>query len=64
VWFVNCLLIVYLFISRLLDDKESKGMDPEVHQEMEMAINQPKMKMKTILTLPSEASHLLNHTNT
>jgi hypothetical protein len=37
-------------------------MDPKVHQEMEMEINQPKMKMKTILTLPSEASHLLNHT--
>jgi hypothetical protein len=35
-------------------------MDPEVHQEMEMEINQPKMK--TILTLPSEASHLLIHT--
>jgi hypothetical protein len=34
-------------------------MDPEVHQEMEMGINQPKMK--TISTLPSEASHLLNH---
>jgi hypothetical protein len=37
-------------------------MDPEVHQEMEMEINQPKMKMKTILTLPSQASHLSNHT--
>jgi hypothetical protein len=37
-------------------------MDPEVHQEMEMEINQSKMKMKTILTLPSQASHLLNHT--
>jgi hypothetical protein len=37
-------------------------MDSEVHQEMEMEINQPKMKMTTILTLPSEASHLLNHT--
>jgi hypothetical protein len=35
-------------------------MDPEVHQEMEMEINQSKMK--TILTLPSQASHLLNHT--
>jgi hypothetical protein len=37
-------------------------MDPEVHQEMEMEINEPKMKMKTILTLPSQASHLLIHT--
>jgi hypothetical protein len=37
-------------------------MDPEVHQEMEMEIHQSKMKMKTILTLPSQASHLLNHT--
>jgi hypothetical protein len=37
-------------------------MDPEVHQEMEMEINQSKMKLKTILTLPSQASHLLNHT--
>jgi hypothetical protein len=37
-------------------------MDPEVHQEMEMVINQPKMKMKTILTLPTKASHLLNYT--
>jgi hypothetical protein len=37
-------------------------MDPEVHQEREVDINQPKMKMKTILTLPSEASHLLIHT--
>jgi hypothetical protein len=37
-------------------------MDPEVTQEMEMEINQPKMKMKTILTLPCQASHLLIHT--
>jgi hypothetical protein len=37
-------------------------MDPEVNQEMEMETNEPKMKMKTILTLPSQASHLLNHT--
>jgi hypothetical protein len=37
-------------------------MDPEVHQEMEVKINQPKMKMKIILTLPSQASHLLIHT--
>jgi hypothetical protein len=37
-------------------------MDPEVHQEMEMEINQSKMKMKTISTLPSQASHLLIHT--
>jgi hypothetical protein len=37
-------------------------MDPKVHQEMEMVINQPKRKMKTILMLPSQASHLLNHT--
>jgi hypothetical protein len=36
-------------------------MDPKVNQGMEMEINQPKMKMKTILTLPSQASHLLNH---
>jgi hypothetical protein len=36
-------------------------MDPEVHQEMDMETNQSKMKMKTILTLPSQASHLLNH---
>jgi hypothetical protein len=36
-------------------------MDSEVHQEMEMEINKPKMKMMTILTLPSKASHLLNH---
>jgi hypothetical protein len=37
-------------------------MDPEVHQEKEMEINQLKMKLKTSLTLPSQASHLLNHT--
>jgi hypothetical protein len=37
-------------------------MDPEVNQEKEMEINQSKMKLKTILTLPSQASHLLNHT--
>jgi hypothetical protein len=37
-------------------------MDPDVHQEMEMEINQSKMKMKAILTLPSQESHLLNHT--
>jgi hypothetical protein len=37
-------------------------MATEVHQEMEVENNQPKMKMKTILTLPSEASHLLIHT--
>jgi hypothetical protein len=37
-------------------------MDHEVHQVMEMVINEPKMKMKTILTLPSQASHLLIHT--
>jgi hypothetical protein len=37
-------------------------MNPEVHQAMEMKINQPQMKMKTILTLPNQASHLLNHT--
>jgi hypothetical protein len=40
-------------------------MDSEVHQEMEMEINQTEMKMKkTILTLPSQASHLLIHTPT
>jgi hypothetical protein len=37
-------------------------MDIEVHQEMETEINQPKMKMKTIFTLPRQASYLLNHT--
>jgi hypothetical protein len=37
-------------------------MDPEVNQEMEIEINQSKMKMKTILTLPPKASHLLIHT--
>jgi hypothetical protein len=37
-------------------------MDPEVNQEMELESNQPKMKRKTSLTLPSQASHLLNHT--
>jgi hypothetical protein len=37
-------------------------MDPEVNQAMVMEINQPKMKMKTILNLPSQASHLLNPT--
>jgi hypothetical protein len=38
-------------------------MDPEVNQAMVMETTQPEMKMKkTNLTLPSEASHLLNHT--
>jgi hypothetical protein len=37
-------------------------MDLEVNQEIEMEINEPKMMRKTILTLPSQASHLLNHT--
>jgi hypothetical protein len=37
-------------------------MDPKVNQAMVMEINQSKMKMKTILTLTSQASHLLNHT--
>jgi hypothetical protein len=37
-------------------------MDPEVNQEMEMETTQLKRKMKNIVTLPSQASHLLNHT--
>jgi hypothetical protein len=34
-------------------------MDLEVNQAMVMETIQPKMKMKTIFTLPSQASHLL-----
>jgi hypothetical protein len=37
-------------------------MDPEVNQAMVMVITQPEMKMKNIVTLPNQASHLLNHT--
>jgi hypothetical protein len=34
-------------------------MDPEVNKAMVMETTQPKMKMKTNIWLPSEASHLL-----
>jgi hypothetical protein len=51
---------MYLFFNDWTT-KRVRRMDPEVHQEMDMGINQSKMKMKTILTLPSQASHLLNH---
>jgi hypothetical protein len=37
-------------------------MDPEVNQAMVMETTQLKMKMKNVMTLPSQASHLLNHT--
>jgi hypothetical protein len=39
-------------------------MDPEVNQAMVMETTQTEMKMKNSMKLPSQASHLLNHTNT
>jgi hypothetical protein len=39
-------------------------MDPEVNQEMVMETTQDEMKMKTIMTWPNQASHLLNHSKT
>jgi hypothetical protein len=37
-------------------------MDPEVNQGMVVETTQVEMKMKTVTTLPNQASHLLNHT--
>jgi hypothetical protein len=38
-------------------------MDPEVNHGMVRETTQVEMKMKTVTTLPNQASHLLNHTN-
>jgi hypothetical protein len=61
-----CLWIVWwLYAYLLFDDLTTtrvRRMDPEVNQGMVMETTQPKMKMKIVMILPIQASHLLNHT--